>query len=209
MGPWLVIAIEITGLFIALAGGLWAYSKFVVERGLLPPVEFKIDFNVVGSQKGKRLVEISLHLKNLGVSTLVATDVRASLRYLNSDDSIDVFANTEEKTFARIIFPHSLRKDILGKKAKSSWINIVDHDIIVGPGVDQVCTLVTAVPDSAIFVLVKGKFKYLRKPSILQRIVINLSHLLGLTQFTLKNVTKPHSVEHAFRLSPVENEDTT
>jgi hypothetical protein len=37
---WSEIVINIATLIAAFVGGLWAYTKFIVERGLQPPVEF-------------------------------------------------------------------------------------------------------------------------------------------------------------------------
>jgi hypothetical protein len=97
LDTWLDIATKIMALFAAFVGGLWAYTKFVVERGFLPPVEFTIDCNVVGKQTGNLLVEVLLHLKNVGTSTLVAKDIAARLRYLKTDDVLDVSTEFTEK----------------------------------------------------------------------------------------------------------------
>jgi len=113
LNVWLDIVIQVLALVAAIVGGLWAYTRFIVERGLLPPVEF---------------------------------------------------------TFVR-------------------------------PGVNQTYTLVTTLPDSATFVVVKGQFRYAQRPSTLQLAVIKLSRRLGLTHYSLDHVTQPHTVERAFALA--------
>jgi len=210
---WIDLAIGIVTLVAVLVGGLWAYTKFVVERGLLAPVEFTIDCNTLGEQRGWRLLEILLHLKNVGSSTLVAKDLEARVRYIKSEEKIIVFPDKKKATFGRVDFPHLLtrnlpedKKDIKStipenKQDIKSTIPIVAHDTFVQPKVDQVYTLVTAVPQSASFVLVWAQFRYVKRPSIMQWATIKLSRRLGLIHYSLDHVKKPHTVERAFKLT--------
>ena len=100
-------------------GALWAYTKFVVERRLLPPVEFTIDCNILGKQEGKFLVEILFRLKNVGNSTLVATDIKARIRYINVNEEVKVFSDTSKPTFAHVAFPYSYSKEVLSNAVDS------------------------------------------------------------------------------------------
>lgn len=60
---------------------LWAYTTYVLERNLLAPVEFSIETAVPGSLGGATVMEVLLHLKNVGSSTLVARNIRVDIRY--------------------------------------------------------------------------------------------------------------------------------
>jgi hypothetical protein len=201
---WVEITAAIGGLLVAFIGGLWAYTKFVVERGLLPPAEFTIDCNAIGTQAGKRIIEVLLHLQNCGGSTLVATKVNARLLYVNEGDEIDVFNDFKDKKkrklFGRANFPHSVGKTITAPIEGPSEISVVPHDTFVRPGVTQTYTLVSAIPESATFLLVTGQFIYAQRPSRLQWFTIKLSRRLGLTQYSLDHIKKPHSIERAFSL---------
>ena len=80
-------------------------------------------------------------------------------------------------------------------------IPILSYNPFVRPGVDQICTLVTAVPDSAMFILIKAQFSYAKRPSRMQWAMVMLSRQLGLIQHRLENLKKPHTIERAFRLA--------
>jgi hypothetical protein len=99
-------------LVVGLIGALWAYTKFVLERGLLPPVQFTIEATTVGSSAGATLIEILIHLKNVGSATLVARNIRIDVMYTEKSDKLAVFENPGDPKFGRAIFAHSLRKDL-------------------------------------------------------------------------------------------------
>lgn len=200
--PWLDIVIAAVTLIGLVLGALWAYTKFILERGYLPPVEFKVGCNVLGKQGNKHIVEVLLYLKNLGNSTLVATDIQTRVRYVDSSEEVTVMTDVAKATFAHMCFPHVFSKSILGEQRDSpSVIPIVPHDTFVQPGVNQVYTLVTALPQSATYMLVWAQFRYAQHPSRLQWFVIKLSRRLGLIHYSLDHVTKPHTTERAFKLT--------
>jgi hypothetical protein len=106
----------ITGIF-ALLGGIitafWAYTKYVVERGLLPSTQFYIECRSVGIQNNKKILEILLHLKNIGNYTLVASNIRVDLRYLKINDNLELFKDPRKGTFGRLDFRNSLIKELV------------------------------------------------------------------------------------------------
>jgi hypothetical protein len=198
---WLNVVTSAVALLAVLIGGLWAYTKFILERGLLPPVEFTLDCNRLGAQGGKQLVEIQLHLKNLGGSTLVAEDIQTRIRYITSDDEVTIFSDAAKPTFGRVRFPHSHGKAIVDDQPNgSSLIPILNYDTFVQPGVDQAYTLVTALPQSATYLLVWAQFRYAKHPSSFERVVIRVSRVLGLIHYSLDHVAEPHTIERAFKL---------
>jgi hypothetical protein len=93
-----VIVDIISGMALLIGGILaafWAYTKFVLERGFLPPAQFYVDCHMIGSEKDGHLIEFLIHVKNLGSSALVVSNLRmVDIRYLTSDDPhIKYFTN--------------------------------------------------------------------------------------------------------------------
>jgi hypothetical protein len=90
----------ISGIALLIGGVLaafWAYTKFVLERGFLPPSEFHVDCHKVGYENDGHLLEFLIHVKNLGSSALVVSNLRVvDIRYLTSDDpGIKYFTSTK------------------------------------------------------------------------------------------------------------------
>lgn len=142
---WLTLISGTVTLLAGLVTALWAYTKFVLERGLLPPVQFDISCRDVGVQKGRHILEVLIHLKNLGTSTLVASHVSADVLYLTSSDSPDLIDDPAESTYGRLRFPRAVRKDLRkgdsvqpaepekssDNEKKQRGILIVPHDTFV------------------------------------------------------------------------------
>jgi hypothetical protein len=113
-------------LIIASFGGIWAYARYVLERNLLPSVQPDLICYFTGVHDDKKIIEIILHLKNVGPSTFVVRNIKLKLRYISTDEkSIRLFGefknfiprtreecNKEIKLFGRLVFPHSLREDL-------------------------------------------------------------------------------------------------
>jgi hypothetical protein len=256
---WLGLVSGVFALVAGLVTALWAYAKFVLERGLLPPIQFDVECSPAGLQGDKKVLEVLIHLKNLGSSTLVAKNVRADVLYLKAVDKPGLFDDATKSTFGRLCFPHSLRKELERRDAspastgstpspdenpvahgretgthdqrgsgkfisacrarlrlakrpkvkadKPRGFSILEYDTFVQPGVDQVYTLVTAVPASTTYVLVWSSFQYAQHPSLLQRFILFLSRRLGLLQYSLRHVGKPHTIERVFRIAEEQAEE--
>lgn len=111
----ILYAIKIAAGIFTLAAGfltaLWAYTIFILERGLLPPVQFFIECKLLGTTKDSRIVELQIHLNNVGTATFVAKNIRLDIRYLNGDShSINLF--DESRKIGRLNFPGSLANDL-------------------------------------------------------------------------------------------------
>jgi hypothetical protein len=104
---WIDVVQELVTLAARLIGGFWAWSRFVVERGLIPPSQMDLALRTIGSSESATIVEIAVRLHNKGSSALVVTDLRARLRYLNDDDDIEVIDEPEKAAFGRVSFPHA------------------------------------------------------------------------------------------------------
>jgi hypothetical protein len=220
---WITIILQIVGLIVIATGGLWAYSKYVCERGLFAPTEFTVEAAPVGSSAGDTIIEALIHLKNVGSSTLIAHNIRIDIRYLNRDDKVESFSDPADFRFGRLVFKHSLRQYLaesaggsegqpyhsdgkshprrsrnLGKERRGFLL--LDYATFVQAGVDQIYTFTTRIPDTCHYILVWASFEYAQQPRPLQAAILALSRRLGLIQYTLKHATIPHTVERVFKV---------
>lgn len=54
MGGQLDVWLKWFGLLTSVIAAFWAYTKLILEKGLLPPSEFTVDCTLVGEQSGHR-----------------------------------------------------------------------------------------------------------------------------------------------------------
>ena len=87
VNEWVTLIIQIVGLIVVSIGALWAYTKYSLERGILAPTQFTIEATPIGSSAGVTILEVLLHLKNLGSCALIARNVRVDILYLNNDSA--------------------------------------------------------------------------------------------------------------------------
>lgn len=214
MGESIQILTGLVSLVASFILALWAYTKFVIERGLLPPVQFDIECRSLDIVKDQRIIEVLIHLKNLGSATLVAQNIRLDIKYLESGDVAPKLFS-EGKLAGRLDFPRSLIKKLrvspddlappvhpskpdTKTHGKQRGFSVMPYDTIVRPAVDQLYTFVTAIPADAAILLAWSSFQYAQRPSKLQNIVLRISRSLGLIQYSLQHIHEPHKVERAF-----------
>ena len=100
---------NILAIFAGILGGLWAYTRFLMEREFLPPVQFEIyDCICLGYIGQNMVLDIGIHLKNIGSSTLVARWILLDVRYTKEYEPVTYFQDT-----GRLRFPYSLVEDRL------------------------------------------------------------------------------------------------
>lgn len=274
------IATLLGGVIVGFGGALWAYTRFVVERGLLPPSQFDVGCKRVGQRGDRQILEVALRIANRGSSTLIVADLHVDLRYATkADDEAAreeiLFRNARDRNFGSVRYPRSLLAHDLGfcgrivagkegdllkveeqvvrvgkehvvavrRKAKDAdetkaadeakaayetevvvgtkadplsgdrprqkgdrGLPVLRHDTFVQPGVEQTYTLITALPRDATQVLVFGSFRYEVRPVWLHRAALAVARKLGMVQFTLDHVTKPHTAQRAFDLTRPAND---
>jgi hypothetical protein len=208
------------GLFTLIAGlvtALWAYTKFILERGFLPPVRFYVTGKRLGEVGGQHMLDIKIHLHNIGSSTLVARNIRLDLLYIKSNDpTLTLFKDSrragrlkfqnslikDEQIDPSALIPRKISKD---KKQLDYWVQrkhrgflILEHDTFVQAGVDQFYTFVTMIPKNALCFLAWCSFQYAQKPSAWQKKVAAVSRKLGLIKYSLEHIDEPHTVEDVF-----------
>ena len=138
----LYIFTSVLSLLAGVVAALWAYTRYFLERGLLPPVRFYVTGEKVGTVKDRHIIKITVGLHNNGSATLVARNIRLDIRYIRisgsnrtpktaenqaeievlsepqtatgaGDEGLSLFAGEKQKHAAgRLIFPHSLIKDL-------------------------------------------------------------------------------------------------
>jgi hypothetical protein len=210
----------ISGLFTLMAASmtaLWVYTKYILERGFLPPVEFSVEITNLGivAKSDYYLINFDIHLRNLGSTTLVAWDIRLDIRYLKKGDPIKILKS--EGHVGRLDFKNSMIKDhwniepadLIPKKIREqedrldSWRQqddhrgflVTDRDTFVQAKVDQTYTFYTLLSKEAICFLTYCSFRYAHKLSGWQRWIARLSRKLGLIQYTLARDLDKHTVE--------------
>jgi hypothetical protein len=208
--------IKETILFLGLIGAAFlAYTKFVIERGIFPPAQFCIRCKSLGLQKDKVVLEILLCIKNLGSSVLVVSNLSLELRYIKTSEDPEFLKIRDPKEchlLGRLCFPHCLKEEVCkisiqdpkmcgdDKRSCDHSFCVLSQRTFIKPGVDQVYTFVTSVPEPASYIRVFASFKYPEHYSILQKCSLAISRRLGLINYTLKNINKPHTVERIFKV---------
>lgn len=140
------------GVFVAAVTAFWAYTRFILERGLLPPSEFTILGTFIGEQDGRKILEITPRIKNVGSATLIVSNLRVDIRYLEKDsenpETLELFKDPLRETFGTLKFPKSLvRHDLnfpgeifVGKrgeiifqkgKGKPGWARVGDKRVVI------------------------------------------------------------------------------
>jgi hypothetical protein len=219
--PWIAIVASLSGLIVGLVTALWAYTKFILERGLLPPTQFWVECRALGCHTGQTPLEIVIHLHNIGSATLIATDIRLDIRYLTDADSLQPWLRAKpEALFGQLTFPWSLKAEMVKQSGRPAapepkhkeapkatrgdepprGFSVMPHDSFVQAKVDQTYTFVTTVPESTRYLLVWAQFAYAQSPKPLPSLMLWISRRLGLIQFTLAHATKPHTTQSVFWL---------
>ncbi len=191
------IIVSIFGLFGGLFVGLWVYTKFILERGLVPPAEFDICVGNIESQGSSTIVEIRPLIRNKGSSVLVVRPIKLDIQFVFAKSSLKLFHSTTvpRKPYlaGRAIFPESLCK-----YSNSEELCVVPDDTFVNPQVEQYYSFITWLPGDVSLIRVKCSFYYRKSPSELMLLIFSLSRFFGLVQFTLDDIRKPHTCERMF-----------
>jgi hypothetical protein len=208
---WIDVVQGLITIAATLLGGFWVWSKFVLERGLIPPSQMTISLRKLASSDSATMVELEVGIHNKGSSALVVCDLRIRLRYLNNDDEIEVFNDPKKTVYGRVNFLHAHDFDSDKRDLKEGDRSdfpplahgeflLIPYDTFVQPGVEQKYTFVTALPQTASYVLARSSFRYEMRPSRTQLRILRLSRKLGMFQYSLDHVREPHTVEKSFNI---------
>jgi hypothetical protein len=212
---WIDVVQGVITLIATFLVGLWAWVKLVLERGLLPPSQMDITVRNIGSTEEAILVEVGVNIQNRGSSALVVTDLRIRLRYLTTDDHIELVADPARSSYGRISFlrahavknGHSREDSNVKKQPEIQRVSlgsgeflVVPYDTFVQPGVNQNYTFATALPSAARYLLARASFAYQLHPSRGQLLVLRFGRFMGLMQYSLHHIREPHTIEKSFNL---------
>ncbi len=211
---WIQVIQGLITIAASLIGGFWAWSRFVVERGLLPPSQMDLSLRTIGSSESATMVEIAVQISNKGSSALVVNDLRIRLRYLDANDEIQVVDQSGKPAFGRVTFPHAHVLNRVGAeerlakprthsqdlRLRPGEFLLIPYDTFVQPGVEQLYTFVTALPRTCSYILVRASFRYEVRPSRMQLGVLRISRRVGMLQYSLDHVREPHTIEKSFKI---------
>jgi hypothetical protein len=209
---WIDVAQGVITIAATLLAGLWAWIRFVLERGLMPASQMDISVSLLGRSATATIMEVEVQIGNKGSSALVVTDLRIRLRYADQDDAIRLIDQPGESAYGHVAFPHAGVLDGIGAKKRevkgklrdevvqlgSGEFLVVPYDTFVQPGVDQMYSFVTALPPTAAYLLARASFRYQLRPSDAQLEILGIGRELGIIQYSLKHVKEPHTVEKSF-----------
>lgn len=136
-----------------LAGGAWAYWKFILKREAYPKIEFDVELLVIGHQDHKTLIEIAAVVANKGSVRHWLYDFQFDLFVLSRDDKILMGGDKINQQ----VFFNAAFKD---KYWVPGW-----EGTFIDSGVSQRYSYIASIPDTTAFVLIKSRFRYPDKES--------------------------------------------
>jgi hypothetical protein len=132
-----------------VAGGWWAYRRYIVEENNFPHIETSAEISFIGQQQDFWIVELVSVLKNKGK---VQHKVRKFAFDLNAafvEDPIEV----SEEWGGQVNFPREI--------AKGSFIPESFDYFVIGPSVTARYAYVARVPKAATYLILHCWFDYL------------------------------------------------
>lgn len=194
------IFIKILFALGSIIGGLWALTKYVIERGLVPAAELDLDCNVVGHKGKSKIIEMTVRIINKGSSILVAKDICLRLKTIEKDSTLSLYSDAQK--YGRLRFPNSLSRAFAEDEEahKKETFELVPHDTFVQPGVDQKYSFVTRISEDSEFLHAHAEFQYAQKPTRFQKRILWISRRMGLIQYTLHHIYEPHTIQKVFNV---------
>lgn len=135
---------------VAIVGVIWVMYRFRRERTHKPRMEFTVDCNFFGPQRGYYVCETVIRANNRGLIDHRFRSILLGMRGIEGGGAIQEWKTKEP----RLEFPVSLLKD-----AEVLYTPRFDY-IFVEPGVSQPITYVTRIPAEIRFIVVRVQFKY-------------------------------------------------
>jgi hypothetical protein len=135
---------------IAVVGGLvWAVRRFKVERTHEPRMEFEVDCKLLGPQAGQYVGEVLVKATNRGLIRHEFRKLKVRIRGIEKEATLQHWAGHEP----RLHFPEKVAEGDMLFAPKFDYI-------FVEPGVQQVLTYVTPIPERFRFIVVRAEFVY-------------------------------------------------
>lgn len=144
---------------IATLTAFWAWFRFRREREHAPRIAFTLDCQFFGPQKGKYLAELQITAENLGKTRQQFEHIKVRIRGISKDSELVFWDSAPPRAF----FPHKLYPSEGKNAADANEIDAVYQKfayVFVEPGVKQMLTYVTLIPEGMRFIVVRATFKY-------------------------------------------------
>jgi hypothetical protein len=131
-----------------VAGGLWAFWKYVVQSERYPHIETSAEIEVIGLQAGHMIVELRAVLTNKGKVEHKIEKFGFDLNALFKTDPVGI----AEKWGGQVDFPHRI--------AEGSFLPSHFSYFALGPGLTGRYSFIARVPAEASFLMLHCWFKY-------------------------------------------------
>ena len=131
-----------------IAGGAWAFWRYVYQGDFKRRVSFAVDVNFVTVHRDAWLVELVAKVDNKGLVSHKITSFEFKLRCINPEDGLEESTKANGQTD----IPHKLKE--------GSWIPAGWENTFVRPGVCNTYTYVTTIPTQAVAAVLLGRFNY-------------------------------------------------
>jgi hypothetical protein len=193
-------------LITGLLAGIWGYLVYIIGRGIIPSIEFDIDYEFLGDKQGKSLIQLFYIVRNVGQSPLVVSELKTKIRYCNTKDDTLIENDPAAPAYGHLIFSRSLGSllqtgDPFSSKVEDTALPVIRRRTFVQPGVTQKYNLTICLPEEAEYILVKGFLTYLRKPlKKVPELTLELGEKIGIIPFLFRHIDKPHTFEKTFKV---------
>ncbi|MEA3043271.1 MAG: hypothetical protein QOH47_1109 [Sphingomonadales bacterium] len=131
-----------------IAGGIWAFWRYVVQSERYPHIETAAEIEVIGLQAGHRIVEVRAVLTNRGKVEHKIEKFDFDLNALFKSDLIE----TAECWGGQVDFPHRV--------ADGSFLPGHFSYFALGPGLTGRYSFIARVPEEATFLMLHCAFRY-------------------------------------------------
>ena len=129
-----------------VAGGFWAYLRFIKQRDDYAFIDFTVDMNFVGKQGEWWIVELIANLENKGKVQHKFRDLSFDLEAMFQGDSLE----TSDKFGGQAYFPHPI--------LRGPWVPSAEY--FIEPGVRSKYSFVARVPSGISYLMLHGRFSY-------------------------------------------------
>jgi hypothetical protein len=144
------VLLDILKIAITLGAGVWVYFRFVRERSHAKRIAFTISCNFYGPQSGNYVAEFTIHVHNQGLVIHRMEKLKLILRGISRDRPL-----TRSQTHpGRLAFPEKLLDD------QDVIVSERYSHVFVEPGVEQLITYVTTVPEEFSLIRARAEFEY-------------------------------------------------
>ncbi len=143
-----IIASGVTTLAI-IAGGIWAYFRFVRQRENSALIDFSVDIKFISKKNNWWVVEVLAYIENRGKVQHRIKEFTFDLSSLDVENSVE----TSSRYNNQVYFPNDV--------AEGSFLPNNCSFFFIEPGLKNKYTYVARIPLTADLLILHSSFKYL------------------------------------------------